>query len=319
MVDVVVAGARLLLDDAGALAQWDIMLGARSEVTLRWSLAVRDSGAVVIPASSIQGAPTPGIVADDRRLAPFVEQGVADLQALRMSLRSRPHDDFFAAGSPWYLTLFGRDSIWAARMALPLGTELAGGTLRALASLQGAQVNPATDEQPGKILHELRRSRHHAGAHLTAADLLRHGGRDPAVGVPARRCLALGDAGRRGSCPAARDGAGAVLDGGARRRRRGRIPRLPRRFRPRPGEPGLEGLRRFRQIRRRNDRGRARSRWPRCRATPTRRPEPGPTCWTRSAGPAASAGGGTRRRWLDRFRAAFWVDRRARPVPGARP
>ena len=127
-------------------------------MTLRWSLAVRDSGAVVIPASSVQGVPTPGIVADDRRLAPFVEQGVADLQALRMSLRSRPHDDFFAAGSPWYLTLFGRDSIWAARMALPLGTELAGGTLRTLASLQGAQVDLATDEQPGKILHELRRS-----------------------------------------------------------------------------------------------------------------------------------------------------------------
>ena len=49
-------------------------------------------------------------------------------------LRSRPEDDFIAAGSPWYLTLFGRDSIWAARMPLPLGTELAGGTLRTLAA-----------------------------------------------------------------------------------------------------------------------------------------------------------------------------------------
>ena len=75
-----------------------------------------------------------------------------------MSLRSRPEDDFIAAGSPWYLTLFGRDSIWAARMALPLGTELAGGTLRTLACLQGTRVDPATDEEPGKILHELRRS-----------------------------------------------------------------------------------------------------------------------------------------------------------------
>jgi glycogen debranching enzyme len=157
-VDMVFPGAELHLAEAAALAQWDVVLAARSEVTISWSLAVRDTGAVVIPASSVTGVPTVRIAADDRRLAPFVEQSVADLLALRMSLRSRPHDDFFAAGSPWYLTLFGRDSIWAARMSLPLGTELAAGTLRALASLQGTRVDPVTDEEPGKILHELRRS-----------------------------------------------------------------------------------------------------------------------------------------------------------------
>ncbi len=69
-----------------------------------------------------------------------------------------PRDCFLAAGSPWFLTLFGRDSIWAARMLLPLGTDLAGGTLRTLARRQGRVAVPDTEEQPGKILHEVRRA-----------------------------------------------------------------------------------------------------------------------------------------------------------------
>src|SRR5690606_33658917 len=67
-----------------------------------------------------------------------------------------PADLYPAAGSPWYLTLFARDSIWASMLALPLGPELVGATLRTLARRQGTKVDPATEEQPGKIPHELR-------------------------------------------------------------------------------------------------------------------------------------------------------------------
>jgi glycogen debranching enzyme len=63
---------------------------------------------------------------------------------------------FLGAGAPWFLTLFGRDSIWAARLLLPFGWELAGGTLRALAAFQGKRVDHRTGEAPGKIPHELR-------------------------------------------------------------------------------------------------------------------------------------------------------------------
>ncbi len=63
---------------------------------------------------------------------------------------------YYAAGSPWYLTLFGRDSLWTARLALPLGWETALGTVRALARRQGRRVDPDTEEAPGKILHEVR-------------------------------------------------------------------------------------------------------------------------------------------------------------------
>jgi glycogen debranching enzyme len=63
---------------------------------------------------------------------------------------------YLGAGPPWYLTLFGRDSLISAGMLIPVDPELAAGTLRALAAWQGSKVNPDAAEQPGKIPHELR-------------------------------------------------------------------------------------------------------------------------------------------------------------------
>jgi glycogen debranching enzyme len=98
------------------------------------------------------------VVADEPRLAPLVAQSVDDLRHLLLRDPLNPSDVFPAAGSPWYLTLFGRDSLWAARMMLPFGTELAGGTLRALARRQGTRHDAGSAEQPGKIPHEVRRT-----------------------------------------------------------------------------------------------------------------------------------------------------------------
>jgi glycogen debranching enzyme len=61
-----------------------------------------------------------------------------------------------AAGSPWFMTLFGRDSLLASYMTLALDPTLALGVLRALSSYQGTKVDPETEEQPGRILHEVR-------------------------------------------------------------------------------------------------------------------------------------------------------------------
>ncbi len=100
----------------------------------------------------------------DTRLARMFERSLADLAGLTMATSLSPADPFVAAGAPWYLTLFGRDSIWAARMMLPLGTDVALGTLRTLARRQGNRVDHVTNEEPGKILHELRQEavRHEA-------------------------------------------------------------------------------------------------------------------------------------------------------------
>ncbi len=61
-----------------------------------------------------------------------------------------------AAGAPWFMTLFGRDSLWASAMALPVDPSLALGTLQTLADRQGKVVDPLSEEEPGKILHEIR-------------------------------------------------------------------------------------------------------------------------------------------------------------------
>ncbi|MEU6126628.1 glycogen debranching N-terminal domain-containing protein [Streptomyces sp. NPDC047123] len=115
------------------------------------------------------------VVRGDRRLIALVRQGLADLRALRLAdgsgRRAAPGDDqFIAAGCPWYLTLFGRDSLWSARMLLPLGTELARGTLWTLARRQGTVHDEFREEAPGRILHELRpaESQHGHGLLLPA-------------------------------------------------------------------------------------------------------------------------------------------------------
>lgn len=99
----------------------------------------------------------PEVLAGDQRLTRWVDRALDDLDALRMTTAQHPEETFLAAGAPWFFTLFGRDSLWAARMMLPLGTQLAGSTLRALAGLQGTAHRPEAAEEPGKIMHELRR------------------------------------------------------------------------------------------------------------------------------------------------------------------
>ena len=87
----------------------------------------------------------------------MLRQTESDLGALLI------HDDtgrgraFVAAGAPWFMTLFGRDSLLTAWMALPLHVGLSIGTLQQLASVQGRRVDPITEEQPGRIMHEIRR------------------------------------------------------------------------------------------------------------------------------------------------------------------
>jgi len=167
--ELVAPGARLrLTDDEETLScAWPVDLPAGGAVELSWSVEVTDAGAVVIapdrPARprAERAAPLLAAVAGrsavDSRLRPWLEQSLSDLDGLRMALPAAPGDVFYAAGAPWYLTLFGRDSLWAARMMLPLDLAPAAGTLRALARLQGRRSDRDAAEQPGKIMHELRR------------------------------------------------------------------------------------------------------------------------------------------------------------------
>ena len=85
-------------------------------------------------------------------------QSVADLAALRMR-RSGGIGNLPAAGMPWFMTVFGRDTIITSLQTLLFGPELARGALSALAELQARDDDPAIDAEPGKIVHEVRNGR----------------------------------------------------------------------------------------------------------------------------------------------------------------
>jgi len=85
-------------------------------------------------------------------------QSVADLAALRM--RGGSGQGLLpAAGMPWFMTVFGRDTIVTSLQSMLLGPELAIASLDALAELQAVEDDASIDAEPGKILHELRRGR----------------------------------------------------------------------------------------------------------------------------------------------------------------
>ena len=77
-----------------------------------------------------------------------------DLAALR--LRASGNGELIAAGLPWFMTVFGRDTIIASLQTLLLGQDLARTALRELARLQATEDDPSIDAEPGKIVHELR-------------------------------------------------------------------------------------------------------------------------------------------------------------------
>lgn len=152
------AGAALVIDQAdGSISlAWELMVPAKSSITLEWSVAMSDTAAVVAGAVDEPEWLGACVRSGDSRVSRWVERALQDLGALRMTTTARPNDTFLAAGAPWFFTLFGRDSLISARMLLPLGTELAASTLRVLAHFQGTVSDNETAEQPGKIMHELR-------------------------------------------------------------------------------------------------------------------------------------------------------------------
>jgi glycogen debranching enzyme len=89
-------------------------------------------------------------------LAQTLARSAEDLGALRIFDADHPELPILAAGAPWFMTVFGRDSLLTAWMTLIADPSLAHGVLETLARFQGQDVDPKTEEEPGKILHEMR-------------------------------------------------------------------------------------------------------------------------------------------------------------------
>jgi glycogen debranching enzyme len=99
---------------------------------------------------------TPRLECDWDSLRTTYRRSLVDLAALRFSPPISGGHSLPAAGLPWFMTMFGRDSIFTSLQALPFTPELAATTLRALGNWQGTRVDDFRDEDPGRILHEMR-------------------------------------------------------------------------------------------------------------------------------------------------------------------
>jgi glycogen debranching enzyme len=98
----------------------------------------------------------PRLECDSETLALTYKRSLVDLAALRFSPLTAGRRSLPAAGLPWFMTMFGRDSIFTSLQALPFAPELAATTLRELGMRQGTRVDDFREEEPGRILHEMR-------------------------------------------------------------------------------------------------------------------------------------------------------------------
>jgi glycogen debranching enzyme len=156
---------------ADGVMTWRLLVPARSERTLTVEAVPVDDGVALKPRHP-RGHPVslarpakrlrkwrqrgPQVRTGDRNLAGVLSRSVEDLGALRIFDPEHPSWPVVAAGAPWFMALFGRDSLLTAWMLLPWDPGLALGTLRTLAARQGTEVDQDSEEEPGKILHEVR-------------------------------------------------------------------------------------------------------------------------------------------------------------------
>ncbi len=105
--------------------------------------------------SWVGGAPK--MVSDWPELQTIYQRSLTDLAALRFYAPMVGQNGALpAAGLPWFMSIFGRDSIITSLQALPFTPQLARVTLQTLADWQGMVINDFREEEPGKILHEIR-------------------------------------------------------------------------------------------------------------------------------------------------------------------
>jgi glycogen debranching enzyme len=98
----------------------------------------------------------PKLETDREGLKSTYHRSLVDLAALRFSPPIAGGAALPAAGLPWFMAMFGRDAIFTSLQALPFTQELAATTLLALGSWQGTHIDYFREEEPGRILHEMR-------------------------------------------------------------------------------------------------------------------------------------------------------------------
>jgi hypothetical protein len=151
--------------------RWEAIVPAGGRFVATLVVAPVLAGAEVLPGSllgpeSVRGGSTdrlarwsrhvPQVASDHAGLLTAVRRGASDLGGLRVVDPDVPGHAVIAAGAPWHMALYGRDSLLAAWMSLIVDPELALATVETLARFQGTEADDRTESQPGRILHRLR-------------------------------------------------------------------------------------------------------------------------------------------------------------------
>jgi glycogen debranching enzyme len=150
---------------------WQVELPPRHLLLTVLDVSLRTGGDLLEPVHGgfgesqprVEGALTrwlesvPTLASGSALLDSVVGRTNLDLAALRITgeIAGEPYV-LPAAGLPWFMTLFGRDTLITSIQTVWLGPELAHGALHLLGELQGTRVDEFRDEEPGKILHEVR-------------------------------------------------------------------------------------------------------------------------------------------------------------------
>ena len=166
------------LPEATETATMTVFQPSRARVT--WDLALAPGRPISLGLHILvaEGEPAPSVTSFDKGLAvlqssyqewasqctkletdnePFDQLLRRSVLDLRLLMETTPEGLVPDAGIPWFATIFGRDSLITSLQTLMLNPQIAVATLRFLAKHQGTQVDPWRGEEPGKILHEMRK------------------------------------------------------------------------------------------------------------------------------------------------------------------
>jgi glycogen debranching enzyme len=155
----------------GSVLHWRLVLPPRGRTTVTVRVEPAVAGSTLETAyplgDPLVGGPSARRQAQWRDKSPSVHSSLtafdelvatstADLAGLRITDPGQPEREVIAAGAPWFMTFFGRDSLLTSWMLLPLDARIGLATLQVLAERQGEVVDTLTEEEPGRILHEIR-------------------------------------------------------------------------------------------------------------------------------------------------------------------
>ena len=135
------------------MARWTYRLHKGQPVEVTWRATANDGTSPPAHAMTHEKLHLPAVTSDNPYLQRLLEQGIDDFA---MVTTATPYGWFPYGGVPWYVCPFGRDALITSLEFLPLFPEVMRGTLAFLAAHQGTKVDLFSEEEPGRIFHELR-------------------------------------------------------------------------------------------------------------------------------------------------------------------